>query len=261
MAQDPNGWLARLRRRRGAEQWRGLAGLADRLGARSQRVLRSEAQDLRQVLDRFLRDSDRRASRSRAALDSLALPPGTDWRWRPSFLVGALSPPGIVGAENGQRLGDEVALWHDCPESALMLRQIPSRRVTDLAPFGLMLEVFRFTGSYLSLSLELPRQALDGLGTSHILRLDSTISVERPIAIYARLNIGHGPNTEQVLRHMGDLKAGQHHHLVTEFDLAYTEMNEKRLEKIWLDLIFEGPGMNAFEIGELFMSRHLRADM
>ena len=38
-------------------------------------------------------------------------------------------------------------------------------------------------------------------------------------------------------------------------------MNEKRLEKLWLDLIFEAPQMNAVRIRDLFLSRHLRADV
>jgi len=54
-------------------------------------------------------------------------------------------------------------------------------------------------------------------------------------------------------------EAGHYSRQVTEFDLAYIPMNEKRLEKIWLDLIFEAPRMNAVEIRELFFSRHLRA--
>lgn len=256
-----NGWLSRLRRRRSARQWRQIADGAAGLGTGAKRRLRDEAKGLRSDLDRFLRSLDRRAGQSLAALGRVSLPPGTDWRWRPGFLAAALSPSGLAGPANGQRLSDEVALWHDCAASALILRQQVSHRATDLAPFDLLLEVFRFSGSYLSLSIDLPPQALAGLTKSHILRLDSAIAVEHPIAIYARLNIGHGPNTEQVLRHLGDMRAGQPAHLVTEFDLAYTEMNEKRLDKIWLDLIFEAPGMNAIEISELFMSRHLRADM
>ena len=144
---------------------------------------------------------------------------------------------------------------------ALILRQIPNRSSADLAPFGLQLETLGFAGSYLSVSIDLPDTALQGLTRSHIIRLDITMTVERPMSIYGRLNIGHGPNTDQLLRHLGDLQPGQTTSFVTEFDMYKIEMNEKRLEKIWLDLIFEAPQMNAVRIRDLFLSRHLRADM
>ena len=104
--------------------------------------------------------------------------------------------------------------------------------------------------------------ARDGLTRAHIIRLDVTLTVERPMSIYARLNIGHGPNTDTLLRHLGDIAPGPEPVArEIEFDLHYVEMNEKRLEKLWLDLIFEAPQMNAVRIRDLFLSRHLRADV
>ena len=48
---------------------------------------------------------------------------------------------------------------------------------------------------------------------------------------------------------------------VIEFDLHYLDINERRLERMWLDLIFEAPQMNSVRIRDLFLSRHLRADV
>ena len=59
---------------------------------------------------------------------------------------------------------------------------------------------------------------------------------------------------------MPGLVPGEPGQRVIEFDLAYTEINEKRLEKIWLDLILEAPRMSAVDIRELYLSRHLRAE-
>ncbi len=65
--------------------------------------------------------------------------------------------------------------------------------------------------------------------------------MEKPLEIFARLNIKHGPNTEQIVRELPLSKDN----IVVEFDLAYTKLNENRVENIWLDLIFEGgPEMN-----------------
>lgn len=103
------------------------------------------------------------------------------------------------------------------------------------------LEVFGFSGSFLSISIDLPTEALEGLTSNHILRLETSLVVERPLNVYARLNVGHGPNTDELLQQLRGMDAGLQSQQVVEFDLAYTQMNEKRLEKIWLDLIFEAP--------------------
>ena len=48
---------------------------------------------------------------------------------------------------------------------------------------------------------------------------------------------------------------------MVEFDLAYTKLNEKRVEKLWLDLIFEGPEMNQVTLRDLTFSRRPRAEL
>ena len=85
--------------------------------------------------------------------------------------------------------------------------------------------------------------------------MDSIIESEKPIEIFARLNIQHGPNTEQIVREL----PMEEKNIVVEFDLAYSRLNEKRIEKIWLDLIFEAPDMNQVVLRDLTFSRHRRA--
>ena len=46
-----------------------------------------------------------------------------------------------------------------------------------------------------------------------------------------------------------------------EFDLAYSNINEKRIEKAWLDLILEGPEMNRLAIWDMVLLRAPRADI
>ena len=188
------------------------------------------------------------------------MPAGTDWCWCPDFMVRQLASPEIVRPLSGQKLGEGVALWHDCPERALVLRQSSKPGGADLARYGLIFEVTGFAGSYVSLSVDLPQAALRGLSVSHILRLDLGLRLERPIRAYARLNVSHGPNIEELLRELPSSEAGHPGAVSIEFDLADTEMNENRLGKIWLDLIFENPRMTAIELREIVMSRYLRAD-
>lgn len=261
MAVRPRKWLQRKVRERAGRQWAGMAEDVEFMGPGRIRRLTDEALALRASLNRFLMRGDRKAALSRAALDALPLPGGTDWRWRPGFMAGQINPRGIAAPETGTRLGDRAAVWHDCAERALILEQVQNPRATDLSPYGLRLEVFGFTGSFLSLSIDLPTGALEGLSRNHILRLETTLAVERPINVYARLNVGHGPNVDELLQHLGGMEGSLQSQQVVEFDLAYTKMNEKRLEKIWLDLIFEAPRMSAVEMRELFLSRHMRAEI
>lgn len=261
MAVRPRDWLDRRTRERAQTQWAALA--EDVVAMSTGRIghLTEEALALRASVNRFLMRGDRKAAVSRAALEAMPMPGGTDWRWRPGFMAGQISPRGIAAPESGTRLGERAAVWHDCSERALILDQVQNPRATDLSPYGLRLEVFGFTGTFLSVSVDLPTEALEGLTRNHILRLETSLAVERPINVYARLNIDHGPNTDQLLQLLLGQDRPLHSQQVAEFDLAYTQMNEKRLEKVWLDLIFEAPRMSAVEMRELFLSRHMRADL
>ncbi|MFN6978330.1 MAG: DUF6478 family protein, partial [Gemmobacter sp.] len=66
-----------------------------------------------------------------------------------------------------------------------------------------------------------------------------------------------GPNVEQVVQ---ELPRDQQEAAV-EFDLAYTRINEKRLEKAWIDLIFEGPEMNQIILRDITLVRRPRAEL
>lgn len=260
MAMRPRKWLDRKARERAQAQWADMAESVEFMGPARIRNLTEEAVALRASLNRFLMRGDRKAAVSRAALDALPLPGGTDWRWRPGFMAGQITPRGISAPETGTRLGDRAGVWHDCAERALILEQVQNPRATDLSPYGLRLEVFGFSGSFLAISVDLPAEAMVGLSRNHILRLETTLVLERPMNVYARLNVGHGPNVDELLQMLRGMEGGLQSQQVVEFDLAYTEMNEKRLERIWLDLIFEKPRMSAVEMRELFLSRHMRAD-
>ena len=48
---------------------------------------------------------------------------------------------------------------------------------------------------------------------------------------------------------------------MVEFDLAYSKINEKRVEKLWVDLIFEGPEMNQIILRDVTFSRRPRAEL
>ncbi|WBU54045.1 DUF6478 family protein [Paracoccus sp. SCSIO 75233] len=261
MAFRPSSWSKRTLRQRARSHWADLRKGANRLSKGQIRDLQQEATGLRQELTRFLHASDSRVSASRLELEALPLPGGTDWRWRPEMLSVPISLAGLAGPQSGAKLNDSATLWHDCEHCGLILRQVQNLSTIDLANFGLTLETIGFGGSFMSLAIGLPDAALQGLTSNHIIRLESVILVESEADVYVRLNIGNGPNTETLLRHIGDPKAGELMTSVIEFDLATTEMNEKRLDNIWLDFIVEQPTANKISLREMIFSRHPRANI
>ena len=46
-----------------------------------------------------------------------------------------------------------------------------------------------------------------------------------------------------------------------EFDLAYTRIDDRRVERIWVDLIFEGPEMNQIILRDVTVTRRPRAEL
>ncbi len=207
-------------------------------------------------LDELTHVADDRLALPRIGSNTFKRPGGTLWAWRPKVWRGALDKKGIAGVETRKQLGDEVTLFHDCEISELTLRQIRNTREDDLAPYGLRMDVFKFDGSFLSLVIDCPPEAVAGLQRRHIIRLETLIETETPIEIFARLNIKHGPNTEQIVIELPTNK----NEILTEFDLAYSSINEKRVEKMWIDLIFEGPEMNEVTVRDLTLCRYPRAD-
>ncbi|QQA42625.1 DUF6478 family protein [Pelagovum pacificum] len=221
------------------------------------REKRSRARALRMQLDELLYVADERLALPLIGNTAFPRPRGTDWSWRPQLWRGPIGSKGMAPVETREMFGDEVTVFHDCRISELTLRQLRNLREADLAPYGLRLDVFRFDGSFLSVVLDLPPDAALNVKKKHLIRLDTIIETEYPIEIFARLNIKHGPNTEQIVR---ELPLGEADVMV-EFDLAYTKLNEKRAEKMWIDLIFEGPEMNQITIRDLTFSRYPRAEL
>lgn len=247
--------MDRLLHLRSLRRWRAAAEDSARAPLSELRRQRNQARQLRTHLDRLIHTADGRLALPLIGSSFFPRPHGTDWSWRPELWRGPLPERGLSSVPTKARLGNEVQLFHDCAFSELTLRQLRNTREEDLAPFGLRMDVFKFDGSFLSLVIDLPPEAAAGMTRQHLLRIDSIIESEKPIEIFARLNIQHGPNTEQLVRELPQ----EEKNIVVEFDLAYSRLNEKRIEKIWLDLIFEAPDMNQVVLRDLTFSRHRRA--
>lgn len=238
-------------------RWTRFARAAGTMPLDRLRTQRARARALKTQIDALIHVADGRLALPLIGSTAFFKPQGCDWSWRPELWRGPLPRPGMSSVKSKTMLGGEVTLFHDCLRSELTLRQVRNQREADLAPFGLRLDVFRFDGSFLSVVIDLPEDAVQGLKRRHLLRMDTIVETEKPLEIFARLNIKHGPNTEQIVR---ELPLGSPEVMV-EFDMAYTKLNEKRVEKAWIDLIFEGPEMNMVLLRDVTFSRRPRADL
>lgn len=249
--------MAGLRQRRALAWWRRRARAAEGAPLAVLRHDLADAEALRGVLDDYRAAAGMRLARPQIGSDNFPRPAGTDWSWRPPAWRAPLAERGRAGIDSQTRLADEISIFHDCRESALAFHQTRNRSEGDLAPFALRLDVLHFDGSFLSLALDLPEDACKGLQKRHIIRAELDVTCERPIEIFARLNVRHGPNVEQIVHEITD-PSGR---AIVEFDLAYTKLNEKRVEGAWLDLIFDQPAMNEIVLRDLTVSRYPRAEL
>ncbi len=257
MANRFNTLIHKIAQRRALRRWTGLAKAARNMELADLRSIRADARALIRPLRDVMHVADSRLMLPLIGSNAIQSPPNSDWSYRPELWRGPIEPRGIAAVRNKAKLGAEATVFHDCKISELTLRQIRNTRERDLAPFGLTMDVFKFDGTYLSLVLDLPETAVQGLKKKHLLRMDAIVEMEKPLEIFARLNIKHGPNTEQIVR---ELPLNQDEVMV-EFDLAYTRLNEKRAERIWIELIFEGPQMNRIILRDITFNRRPRAEL
>lgn len=238
-------------------RWTRVMHAVEDMDAVSLKTVRNRAKSLNRRLERVLHVADGRLALPFAENAAIRRPMHSDWAWRPELWSGPVKPAGKASVSNKTRIGHETKIFHDCPHAELSICQIRNSQAEDIAPYGLRMDVFRFEGSFLSLVLDIPDEGLNDLSRRHVVRLDIRVETERPLEIFGRLNVRHGPNVEQLVREFdgctGDFSI--------EFDLAATQMDATRVERAWLDLIFEGPSMNEVLLRDVTLTRRPRAEI
>jgi hypothetical protein len=227
------------------------------LSAPALRGIHKSLRGLRSDVDRLALTAETELLDRVGQLQGVELPDQCDWAERAAPWRTRLPKRGYVNVASPLSLGAGVTLFHDATHTDLSMRQDPVRGALNGPAYGLIFEVYRFDGSFLSLVQDLPEAALLELSLAHFFRVQLTLEREQRIEVYVRLNIQHGPNHEQIVRQF----AFHDNHGLAEFDLAYTKLNERRIEKAWLDLILEGPEMNRIAIWDMVMLRAPRADI
>lgn len=226
------------------------------LSAADLKRMSDDIQGMRDRLDTMAAQSRSELLSRRAGSDGIDRPDQCDWAARPAPWHEEMRPHGVVGLTSPHPLPGGAKVFHDANHAEICLRQEPAPHWVEGAQFGLVLEVYRSDGSFVSIVQDLPAEALVGLTRNHFVTMNLVADREQPIEIYARLNIQHGPNVEQIVRQV-DFDGGSGR---AEFDLAYTKINEKRLERAWLDLILEGPKMTRIALWDMVILRAPRAD-
>lgn len=250
-------FLDRVNQQRSLRRWAALADACQTASLGQLRKHLAQAWALRKYLDRVIFQAEHRLALPSIGSNVIRRPMGTDWAWRPNIWLGPLPKMGQAAVSNRTQFAEGTTIYHDCKLSELTVRQIRNTRESDIAPFGFRMDVFRFDGSFLSLVLDFPPEGAQGLKQKHIIRIDMNAEMEKPLEMFARLNIKHGPNTETIVR---EIPLNQTEVMV-EFDLGYSKINEKRVENIWLDLIFEGPEMNQIILRDVTITRRPRAEL
>lgn len=240
------------------DRWTKAADGAAEAESFTLRSLRAEARAMRRQIDRLIHEADHRLSLPVLGAALPRAPLGSDWVWRGDAWRGALPQPGAAATEARTPISDDLALYHDCPLAEVLVRQSRNRDDSHRAPFGLGIEVFGFRGSFLSLAINLPDAAVQGLKARHLIRVDAIVEADRPVRAFARLNVKHGPNIAQMVSELPVTGAAGS---LAEFDLAYAGLDDTRIERAWLDLIFNDAAMNQIQLRDVVVSRRPRAEL
>lgn len=258
MAARPGSWLDARLHRRGLRRWARARAHVGRMAPALLARLRQEATAMRVAIDGFERAA---AERLDGAAPDPAPPLHGDWAWRPPLWQAPVAAAGWTHVGPGTELSGSVKLFHDAAAHEIALRQYcPAARRSGTGPCGVSVEVFGFDGRFLSLVVDLPDAAAQGLSGRHLVSLALALRLESPIEVFARLNIHHGPNTVQFVRELPPEQVGAGAASV-DFDLGSGNIAEGRADRLWLDLIFERPRMNRITVDDMVLARRPRAGM
>lgn len=254
---SPHGMIGRFLHRRSVARWRASLQQVGHIELPALENQKQMAEKLMRHISNFRVEAESRLALPRPGSKTFPRPSGTDWSWRPKLWRSPYAAGGLAPAMPKDNMTNEVVIFHDCKSAKVSLRQMRNIREIDLSPYGLSIEAFHFDGNYLSIVIEIPPSSCEGLRKKHLIRLAAVIERERPSKIYARLNVKNGPNTEQVLLTLPD----DTEETMVEFDLAYSQLNEQRAERMWVDLMIESPAMNKITFRDLNFSRYPRAEI
>lgn len=220
---------------------------------------------------------------------ALPRPLHCEWVWRPAPWQTPLQPAEAAAVDSGTPLAPGVSLHHDRPGTGYAQRpghgpghgagQGPERGAGPGADpgagqaaghgagpdagWGTAPQVLRLTAGpgegFVSLAIDLPAEAAEGLAPRHLIGLRLALAAPTGGGLQLRLNLRHGPNLAQMVQEVAP-DARRPDGALLEFDLAYGDINLRRVSQIWCDILFFGPDFTTAELTEATFSRRPRAD-
>jgi hypothetical protein len=189
-------------------------------------------------------------------MTALPLPPDdlrAERLWCPRLWREAAPLPTLRGS-GSLRFDAELELFHDSPRPIRGAGQY-SAPSGAARPFALAIDVGDFAGSYLSLSLTLPRSLSEETRTGHLLAVRMWLEPQE-VRVLARLNLVQGPDRHQVARRMSH-GAGP---ASVEFDLHHSGVRDAPIDRIWLDVFFEEPAGRYLDCRDMLLIWRRRAE-
>ncbi len=178
-----------------------------------------------------------------------ALPPKTQWGYTPKLWEHNLDT-GISGnILTGTELAPRVTLHHDGDDNDISIN-------AGAAEGSMSFDIRKFPGSFLSVAFGFPEEDAKAVRRNNLIRIAVDSEAAEPFQAYARLNLRHGPNNEQIVR-MLDIG----HDGFAEFDIFYTEFEPNRASDAWVDLIINEPEGKNFTINQVVILRRVRATL
>ena len=178
------------------------------------------------------------------------LPPKTQWGYTPALWEHSLGQETSGNVLTGTEIAPRVNLHHDAEQTDIAIRG-------NGAEGGLSFSITKFSGSFLSLAFGFPVDVAKAIRRHDLIRIAVTSEAAEPFKAYARLNLRHGPNNEQIVR-MIDIGHGDS---FAEFDIFYSEFEPNRSSDAWIDLIFNNPEGLAFTLSQAVILRRVRATL
>lgn len=257
MGEQSSGYLERLGLASGVNRWRRKISAGEKLSTSALADLRVDISRSRANLAELSATADRLWLERAIATQPLHAA-GSDWCRRLDPWRYAMDVPGGVRPSSPTELSGGTRIFHDAMHPEMSFRQIAHPRGPRQAQFAMRFEFYGFDGSFLSIVHDLPPEALAGLSRAHLIAVDVAVSGDVSTDVFARLTVEHGPNSARMVRHLDFHGEGARQAL---FDLAETDIDERRISAAWVDVILEAPRMSRIDVDDLVIARTPRADV
>ncbi len=194
----------------------------------------------------------KRGERERFSIEIPAdfdLPPKTQWGYTPALWQHNFDSETVGNILTGTEIAPRVTLHHDAESVDMRIAPVENSA-------ALSFDIREFSGGFLSLAFGFPESDAKAIQRHDLIRIAIQSEAAEQFKAYARLNLKHGPNNEQIVRMIDIGQDG-----FAEFDIFYTEFEPTRASDAWIDLIINEPQGKSFTLKQVVILRRVRATL